>query len=185
MCVLSCFSRAWLFATLWTVAWQAPLSMGFSRQEYWSGLLFLLQGIFLTQGLNPGLLRFLHWQMGSLPLVPLGKPPRGKMDVESGKKMWWSNAGGWPFTSQGLTQKRSFHPSLPRGNQPWLLTLDLWFPPSTTVSPYNASWLSHPSCGALLWQPEPTNTVSTRFPSEVMKSLDLVRGGGCTMWWMY
>ena len=37
------------------VAYQAPLSMGFSRQEYWSGLLFLLQGIFLTQGSNPGL----------------------------------------------------------------------------------------------------------------------------------
>ena len=35
---LSCFSRVWLFATLWTVACQAPLSMGFSRQEYWSGL---------------------------------------------------------------------------------------------------------------------------------------------------
>ena len=37
--VLSCFSRVRLFATLWTVAHQAPLSMGFSRQEeYWSGL---------------------------------------------------------------------------------------------------------------------------------------------------
>ena len=43
-------------ATPWTVARQAPLSMGFSRQEYWSGLPFLLQGIFLTQGSNPGLL---------------------------------------------------------------------------------------------------------------------------------
>ena len=31
-------SRAWLFATPWTVAHQAPLSMGFSRQEYWSGV---------------------------------------------------------------------------------------------------------------------------------------------------
>ena len=31
-------SHVWLFATLWTVARQAPLSMGFSRQEYWSGL---------------------------------------------------------------------------------------------------------------------------------------------------
>ena len=38
MCVLSCFSRVQLFANLWTVALQAPLSMGFSRQEYWSGL---------------------------------------------------------------------------------------------------------------------------------------------------
>ena len=36
--VLSCFSRVQLFVTLWTVACQAPLSMGFSRQEYWSGL---------------------------------------------------------------------------------------------------------------------------------------------------
>ena len=34
----------------------------------------LLQGIFPTQGLNPGFLRLLHWQLGSLPLVPSGKP---------------------------------------------------------------------------------------------------------------
>ena len=38
VCVLSHFSRVQLCATLWTVARQAPLSMGFSRQEYWSGL---------------------------------------------------------------------------------------------------------------------------------------------------
>ena len=37
-CVLSCYSCVWLFATPWTVARQAPLSMGFFRQEYWSGL---------------------------------------------------------------------------------------------------------------------------------------------------
>ena len=36
--VLSHFNRVWCFATLWTVALQAPLSMGFSGQEYWSGL---------------------------------------------------------------------------------------------------------------------------------------------------
>ena len=36
--VLSLFNHVWLFATLWTVALQAPLSVGFSRQEYWSGL---------------------------------------------------------------------------------------------------------------------------------------------------
>ena len=37
------FSRVQLFATLWTVAYQAPLSLGVSRQEYWSGLPFPLQ----------------------------------------------------------------------------------------------------------------------------------------------
>ena len=37
-CMLSCFSRVRLSATPWTVARQAPLSLGCSRQEYWSGL---------------------------------------------------------------------------------------------------------------------------------------------------
>ena len=37
-CMLCLLSRVQLFATLWTVAHQVPLSMGFSRQEYWSGL---------------------------------------------------------------------------------------------------------------------------------------------------
>ena len=38
VCMLSCFSGVRLFATAWTVACQALLSIGFSRQEYWSGL---------------------------------------------------------------------------------------------------------------------------------------------------
>ena len=68
----SLFSRVGLSATLWTIAPQAPLSMGFPRQEYWSGgCHFLLQGAFPTQGLNPHLLHLLHWQAGSVPLVPL------------------------------------------------------------------------------------------------------------------
>ena len=45
-----------LLATPWTAAYQAPPSMGFYRQEYWSGCHCLLQGIFPTQGWNPGLL---------------------------------------------------------------------------------------------------------------------------------
>ena len=43
-------------STSWIVAHQAPLSMGFSRQEYWSELPCPPPGIFLTQGPNPGLL---------------------------------------------------------------------------------------------------------------------------------
>ena len=39
-CVLSHFSHVQLFETLWIVTWQTPLSMGFSRQEYWGGLPF-------------------------------------------------------------------------------------------------------------------------------------------------
>ena len=43
-CGLTCFSHVWLFVALWIVACQASLSMGFSRQEYWNGLLWPLPG---------------------------------------------------------------------------------------------------------------------------------------------
>ena len=59
------------FATPWTIACQVPLSMGFPRQEFWSGLPFYL-GIFPTQGSNPHLL---HWQADSLPLNHQASPP--------------------------------------------------------------------------------------------------------------
>ena len=48
--MLSHFSRVQLFLTPWTIPRQAPLSMGFSRQEYWSGLPCPPPGIFPTQG---------------------------------------------------------------------------------------------------------------------------------------
>ena len=53
VCMLSCFSHVRLFENPWTVACQAPLSMGLSRQEYWKGLPCPLQGIFPTQESNP------------------------------------------------------------------------------------------------------------------------------------
>ena len=53
MCVLSRFSRVRLFATPWTVAHQAPLSMGFTRQEYWSGLPCPSPGHLPDSGINP------------------------------------------------------------------------------------------------------------------------------------
>ena len=60
-CVLAKFlSRVRLFVTLWTVAHQAPRSMGFSRQEYGVGCHSLLEGIFLTQGSNLCVLWLLH-----------------------------------------------------------------------------------------------------------------------------
>ena len=47
-------SRVRLFATPWTVAYQAPLFMGFSRQEYWSGLPFPSPGDLPDPGIDPG-----------------------------------------------------------------------------------------------------------------------------------
>ena len=51
--MLSRFSHVWLFTTLWTVARQAPLSMGFSRQEYWSGLPCPAPGDLPDPGIEP------------------------------------------------------------------------------------------------------------------------------------
>ena len=52
-CVFSYLSCVCLFGTLWTVACQAPLSVGFSRKEYWSGLPFLPPGNHLNPRTKP------------------------------------------------------------------------------------------------------------------------------------
>ena len=64
-------SRVQLFATLWTVAPQAPLSMGFSRQEYWSGLPFPSPGDLPDPGIEPGSPAL---QADALTSEPPGKP---------------------------------------------------------------------------------------------------------------
>ena len=52
-CVLSHLGQVRLFATLWTVESQAPLCMGFSQQEYWSGLPFPPPGNLLDPDIEP------------------------------------------------------------------------------------------------------------------------------------
>ena len=69
--MLSCVQ---LFATLWIMAHQVPLSMGFPGKKTGVNCHALLQGIFVTQGSNLCLLCLLHWQVGSLPLAPSRKP---------------------------------------------------------------------------------------------------------------
>ena len=69
-CVLSHFSHVRLCATLWTAACQAPLSMEFSRQEYWSGLLFPSPGDRPDPGIEP---ESHALQTDSLLTEPLGK----------------------------------------------------------------------------------------------------------------
>ena len=63
--------RVQLFATLWTVAHQDPLSVGFSNQENWSGLPFPPARSLADPGIKPCLL---HWQADSLPLSRQGRP---------------------------------------------------------------------------------------------------------------
>ena len=77
---LSC---VWLFAAPWTVAYQVPPSMEFSRQEYWNGCHFLCQGICLTQGSNLGLL---HCRQ----MLLLSEPPEEwmwELDLKEGWRL--------------------------------------------------------------------------------------------------
>ena len=64
-----------LFATPWTVAYQAPPSMGFSRQEYWSGLPFPSPGDLPDPGIEAGSLAF---KADALTSEPPGKLGKGK-----------------------------------------------------------------------------------------------------------
>ena len=75
-CMLSRFSRVWHFAILWTVACQAPLSMGFSRQEYWSGLPCPPPGDLPDPGISLTSPASLALQTDSLPLSHQGSPYR-------------------------------------------------------------------------------------------------------------
>ena len=67
---LSCVQ---LFATSWTISYQAPLSMQFSRQEYWSGLPFPFPGDLPNVGIEHVSLCLLHCLADSLPLGHLGR----------------------------------------------------------------------------------------------------------------
>ena len=99
-CMLSC---VWFFATVWTVAPQAPLSIGFSRQEYWSGLPFLPLGDLPIPGIEPVSPASPALQVESLLLNHQGSPknrivvPR---KVQHRIIMWSSN-----FTSRYIPQR--------------------------------------------------------------------------------
>ena len=64
------WSHIWLFVTPWTVAYQDPPFMGFSRQEYWSGLLFPSPKDLSDPGIEPGTPTL---KADSLPFEPPGK----------------------------------------------------------------------------------------------------------------
>ena len=88
-CLLNHFDRVQLFATLWTIACQAPLSMGFSRQEYWSGLPCPPPGELPNSGIKPASPGSLALQVNSSPLSHLGSPSlekhlRAKETVRTG-----------------------------------------------------------------------------------------------------
>ena len=100
MCVCVCtrlLSHVWLFAILWTVAYQTPLSIGFPRQEYWSGLPFPPPGdlpdsgprdqtcISVPPALKADALQLNHWRSPSLRLYSLAI---GFFHIHNAFQMW-------------------------------------------------------------------------------------------------
>ena len=81
-CVLSCFSHVQLFVTPWTVALQVPLSMRFSRQEYWSGLPCPPSEDLPNPGIKPKSSPSPALQVDSLPLSHQGSPQTQYSDTD-------------------------------------------------------------------------------------------------------
>ena len=105
-CVLSHFSHVHLFETLWTIAHQAPSSMGFSRHEYWNGLACLPPGDLPDTGIEPGSLMspappgktqiYVYLQLNHSPvhlkLTQYCKSPySNKMFLNCSKGHYWNN----------------------------------------------------------------------------------------------
>ena len=82
-CMLSCFSCVSLFAILWAITHQAPLSMGLSRQEYWSGLPCPSQGDLPNPGIESMCPASPALQADPIPTEPPGKPHGG-----TGEQKW-------------------------------------------------------------------------------------------------
>ena len=83
VCVYVLVARSCLsLVTVWTVAHQAPLSMGFSRQEYWSGLPIPTSGDLPHPGIEPSSLASPPLAGGFFSIVPQGKPKLGKIRLD-------------------------------------------------------------------------------------------------------
>ena len=122
VCVLSHFSHVWLFATPWPVAHQAPPSMEFCRQEYWTGLPFPppedlpnpeIKPTSLTSPALPG--GFFTWKVKSLNHVQLSATPwtvahQAPPSMEFSRQEYWS---GLPFPSPGDLPNPGIEPRSP------------------------------------------------------------------------
>ena len=115
LCVCPSLSRVRLLMTPWTAAPQAPPSVGISRQEYWSGCHFLLQGIFPCQGSNPRLLR---WQACWTAQAPASRQSGPSLPAVS------CPHAGFPCSQ---------HPSSRCRRQLWAGTSHAFDPPGVTL----------------------------------------------------
>ena len=110
-------AQSCLFVTPWTVAHQAPLSMGFPRQEYWSGLLFPSQGDLTNPGIKPLSLTSPALQAYYFITVAPGKQilgnsnhwvrqnPSKRVQVTLKTGIWLSESEYWKRSSEYLEER--------------------------------------------------------------------------------
>ena len=91
--MLICFSCIWLFENLRTEPARLFYPQDSPGKSIGVGFHTLLQGIFPTQGLNLSLLCLLHWQVGSLPPAPPGKPKGSTKKVSGANKSIYKGQG--------------------------------------------------------------------------------------------
>ena len=161
-------SQVWLFETPWTAACHVPLSMGFSRPEYWSGLPFP-SGHLPNPGIEP---RSPTLQVDSLPAEPPGKLKWGHMDEL------------WSDTIHVLIKRKNTGAQAHRKNQVKTVQVHLPaqerraegpYPTSTLTSDFwppeqweNTFLLFETLCrDALLWQPEKIRIRGRRIPHKM------------------
>ena len=118
------------FVTSWTIAHQAPWTMGCSRQECFSGLPFPLQGIFPDSGTEHASSCLLHWPADSLPPAPV-TPPCHYLPDFLGLNVLGSLGNVWyPFSSPLWTlswmQMTNFYLGLERRHRQYIGALIVW-----------------------------------------------------------
>ena len=149
--VYSCVavSHLTLLATPWTVTYQAPLSMGFSRREYWSRLPFPPPGDLLIQGSNPGLSHLLHC--------------RQILSHWATRECYLQSSGGCKFKPQWDADSQSLFPSRSIDQLDWGC-LRMWRTRIHCRLLRNATWCSHfeKQIGNVLKSSIPASSKSTQ-----------------------
>ena len=105
LCLLSHFKCVWLSANLWTVACQAPLSTGFSKQEYWSGLPFPSPWSLTAAAAAAKSLQSCPTLCDSIDSSPLGSSVHGILQARTLEwvAISYSNAWKWKVKVKSLS----------------------------------------------------------------------------------
>ena len=163
MCILSCFIRVQLFATLWTVACQASLSMGFSRQGYWSGLPCLPPGDLPNPGIEPASLTSpalasgffttnTTWEAQRVTYMHINETFLYSVKIHSLSSLFSCSVVSWLFAIPWTAECQTSCPSPTPGaySNSWPSSQQCYPTISSSVVPFSSCFQSFPASGSFL-----------------------------------